>query len=94
MPEHEPLTARERDVIRYLLAGDRERAIAVEVGLTYASLHQVVTRIYRKLGVPGRPELMALFLRGPGVTGRTVAPHQSTFPVARRHQAVRRRDSA
>ncbi len=63
----EPLTPKERVVLRLLLTGKAEGDIAVELGMGRRSLHQRVTDIYRKFGVSSRPLLMALWLNSPQV---------------------------
>ena len=62
---HAPLTPAERKLLPELLTGDVEKTIAARVGLTQATVHQYATAIYRKLGVHGRTEFMALWLRTP-----------------------------
>lgn len=56
------LTPGERRVILELLAGAPEREIASRLNLTPGTVHQYATRIYRKFGVAGRIEFMALWL--------------------------------
>lgn len=58
----EPLTPRERVVLRMLLTGRREADIALDLDMGRRSLHQRVVNIYRKFGVGSRPQLMALWL--------------------------------
>jgi len=54
----------ERRVVRELLSGASEKAIAERIGLTPATTHQYVTVIFRKFGVRGRAEFMSLWLNG------------------------------
>lgn len=56
------LSPAERRVLRELLSGAGEKAIAERLGLTQASAHRYVTVMYRKFGVRGRAELMSLWL--------------------------------
>ena len=60
--EHGALTRRERDVLKGLLTKKSEKQIAAEIGLTPASTHQVVVRVYRKLGVKSRVELLVRWM--------------------------------
>ena len=60
-----PLSPRERETLRHLLGGASEKQMAADMGLTPASLHQMVVKVYRKLRVSSRSELMALFLAPP-----------------------------
>jgi DNA-binding CsgD family transcriptional regulator len=55
-------TARERDVLKVLLTGSSEKEIASELALSQQYIHQVVVRIYRKLGVNSRATLMSRWL--------------------------------
>lgn len=59
-----PLSASERRVLPELLSGDTEKVIAERMGLTHATVHQYTTAVYRKFGVRGRTEFMALWLNG------------------------------
>ena len=65
-PRQAPLSDRERDVLSELLAGASEKEVAYKFEMTTGSVHQVVVRLYRKLGVRSRPELMALWLGDTG----------------------------
>lgn len=58
----EPLTMSERRVKHGLLSGATEKDIAQQLNLTQGTVHQYATRIYRKFGVKGRTEFMALWL--------------------------------
>jgi len=60
------LTPREREVLKLLLRGFSERAVARELSLTTNTVHQYVVTILRKFGITnGRVGLMAYFLREP-----------------------------
>ena len=67
------LTERERDVVRRLARGHSNAALAVETGLTEATVKTHVTRLITKLGVTSRVQVVVLayesgFVR-PGHTG-------------------------
>ncbi|MGH9347297.1 MAG: response regulator transcription factor [Vicinamibacterales bacterium] len=53
---HEPLTARERDVLEWLALGLSNRAIAERLGISEHTVKFHVTSIYGKLGVSSRAE--------------------------------------
>lgn len=59
----QPLSPRERDVLRLLLTGDSEREIAHALGITVATTHQYIVAVLRKFGAHSRAELMAQWLR-------------------------------
>jgi DNA-binding CsgD family transcriptional regulator len=54
-----PLTPRERDVVGRLVAGHSTREIATSTGLTVATVNTYLKRIFAKLGVHSRVELLA-----------------------------------
>jgi DNA-binding CsgD family transcriptional regulator len=54
-----PLTPRERDVVSLLVAGSSTRDIASETGLTVSTVNTYLKRIFSKLGVHSRVELIA-----------------------------------
>ena len=54
-----PLTPRERDVVSLLVAGSSTRDIAAETGLTISTVNTYLKRIFSKLGVHSRVELIA-----------------------------------
>jgi DNA-binding CsgD family transcriptional regulator len=60
-----PLTPRERDVVGLLVAGSSTRAIASETGLTISTVNTYLKRIFAKLGVHSRVELVARLAGGP-----------------------------
>ncbi|HEY0722316.1 MAG TPA: LuxR C-terminal-related transcriptional regulator [Gammaproteobacteria bacterium] len=60
----ESLTPAERKVKQGLLSGATEKEIGQQLSLTPGSVHQYAMRIYRKFGVKGRTEFMALWLAG------------------------------
>jgi DNA-binding CsgD family transcriptional regulator len=57
--ERAPLTPRERDVVEALLAGGSTPEIAERTGLTVATVSTYLKRIFAKLGVRSRVELVA-----------------------------------
>ena len=56
------LTQRDRDVVAGLMDGLSTEALAERLGLTLASAQTYQKRVFRKLGVAGRRELLALLL--------------------------------
>jgi DNA-binding CsgD family transcriptional regulator len=59
-----PLTPAEKRLVPELLTGASEKEIAQRLSVTPATAHQYAFRLYRKFGVRGRAEFMALWLRG------------------------------
>ncbi len=55
----EPLTERERTVLRFLSSGLSEREIGRELYLSFNTVHSHVKSLYRKLGVSSRAEAVA-----------------------------------
>jgi DNA-binding CsgD family transcriptional regulator/tetratricopeptide (TPR) repeat protein len=55
------LTAREREVCELASNGLPSRAIAVRLGITTRTVDNLLGRVYTKLGVSGRRELVSLF---------------------------------
>lgn len=73
-----PLTPRERDVVGLLVSGASTRTIATSTGLTISTVNTYLKRIFSKLGVHSRVELVARMagtvatappVRRPGVVG-------------------------
>jgi len=62
-----PLTPRERDVVALLVAGSSTREIASRTGLTVATVNTYLKRIFSKLGVHSRVELIARMAGTDGV---------------------------
>lgn len=54
-----PLTPRERDVVSLLVSGSSTRDIASRTGLTVSTVNTYLKRIFSKLGVHSRVELVA-----------------------------------
>ena len=59
-----PLTAREEEVVRRVLAGDRNAEIAAALGMSEATVKTHLTHVYEKAGVRSRTELSARARRG------------------------------
>jgi DNA-binding NarL/FixJ family response regulator len=64
-----PLTPRERDVVQLLISGASTRDIAQRTTLTVATVNTYLKRIFSKLGVHSRVELVARMAGTDGVTG-------------------------
>jgi DNA-binding NarL/FixJ family response regulator len=60
-PPVEPLTDRENDVLRLILTGASNSAIATELVITIDTVKSHVKRILRKLGATNRAELIATY---------------------------------
>ena len=76
-----PLTPRERDVVGRLVSGHSTREIAQSTGLTVATVNTYLKRIFAKLGVHSRVELLA---RVTGTRNAILAtPHVPTAHQAR-----------
>lgn len=59
------LTPRQHAVLGHLLAGAGEKQIASLLGRSRHTIHRHITALYRRMGVSGRAELMARFIRSP-----------------------------
>jgi len=57
-----PLSPIERRVLALLLTDRSEKAMAMELGVSHASVHTYVRDVLRKFGVKGRKGLTALWL--------------------------------
>jgi DNA-binding CsgD family transcriptional regulator len=62
-PSASELSPRLRQALDGLLAGSSEKQIAERLGISPATLHEYVTKLYRRFGVSGRHELMARWIR-------------------------------
>ncbi|MGA3030764.1 MAG: helix-turn-helix transcriptional regulator [Candidatus Limnocylindrales bacterium] len=79
------LSEREREVLELALTGLSARAIADRLTLTEATIRSHLARIYAKLGVGGRVELLAHFHgQPPGEGGSLPSPSVETTPPRRR----------
>jgi DNA-binding CsgD family transcriptional regulator len=70
--ERTPLTKREKEVVSLLVSGASTRSIAEQTKLTVATVHTYLKRIYSKLGVHSRVELVARMV------GTVASPHSSS----------------
>lgn len=75
-----PLTPRERDVVGLLMSGASTRQIATETHLTVGTVHTYLKRIYPKLGVRSRVELVARMIGTDGMAFGV--DHATVIPVA------------
>ena len=73
-----PLTPRERDVVSLLVAGSSTRDIASETGLTISTVNTYLKRIFSKLGVHSRVELIARMAGTATIPPR--APYEAPHP--------------
>ena len=68
------LTPRERQVLIYLLGGESTKAIAPRIGLSVHTVNDHIRKIYRRLDVQSRPQLMRLFMSGGSTSRAGAAP--------------------
>jgi DNA-binding CsgD family transcriptional regulator len=59
------LPPRLRRTLERLLAGESDKEIAQKLGISRHTVHEYVGDLYRRFGVSGRGELMAMLLRAP-----------------------------
>jgi DNA-binding CsgD family transcriptional regulator len=62
-PNLHGLSARHRQVLDRLLVGDSEKEAGLALGMSRATVHGYVKRLYAHFGVNSRAELLAYFLR-------------------------------
>ena len=62
-PSASELSPRLRETLQGLLEGLSEKQIADRCGISRATLHEYVTKLYRRFGVNSRHELMARWIR-------------------------------
>jgi DNA-binding CsgD family transcriptional regulator len=74
--DRSPLTKREKEVVALLVSGASTRQIAEHTSLTVATVHTYLKRIYSKLGVHSRVELVARMV---GTTGSVPPPPGARF---------------
>lgn len=60
---HQGLTPRELELLQYMMQGQDPPSIAQAMGVQPSSVQTYIKRLYRKLGVSGQRELMALALQ-------------------------------
>jgi len=77
-----PLTPRERDVVALLMSGASTRQIASETHLTVGTVHTYLKRIYPKLGVRSRVELVARMI---GTDGLMFGHHHDHSALGNHH---------
>lgn len=84
------LTARERDVVQLLVTGSSTAEIASSLELTIHTVNTYMKRIFVKLGVHSRVELVALWLGTRGRTDRERATSERGMPsrLDRAHDAT------
>lgn len=87
------LTAREREIVELVLADLKESAMGAELGISPHTVHTHLERVYRKVGVRGRVQLVvrvlgaclthmravARFGRSAEADREAVSPQQATF---------------
>ena len=84
------LSEREREVLEFALAGLSARAIAEQLTLTEATIRSHLARIYAKLGVGGRVELLAHFIgHPPDQDCPSPSPSEETASPSPRQRRVR-----
>ena len=60
----EPLTARQRDVLRGVVKGESNKQIAITLGVSEGSVKATLQQLFRKTSVRTRTQLMRLMLHG------------------------------
>ena len=63
-PALRDLSTREREVAEALGGGSTKREIAEKLGVKFSTINTLVTRIYRKLGVTRRAQLVNIIRNG------------------------------
>jgi DNA-binding CsgD family transcriptional regulator len=61
-PLSETLSERQREILMFLLAGESEKSIATKLERSHHTVHTYIKKIYHRLGVSSRGELMAMFI--------------------------------
>ncbi|MEZ4286621.1 MAG: LuxR C-terminal-related transcriptional regulator [Polyangiales bacterium] len=79
-----PLTPRERDVVTLLVSGSNTREIAEQTALTVSTINTYLKRIFSKLGVHSRVELIA---RMAGTTEFASGTYRRGENLSRRRRA-------
>ena len=75
------LSARERQVVQYLAAGMTNREIAESLGLSRHTVKNYLFRIFDKLGVSSRTELLYLTMSGPRIQDSSNAEEEEGLPA-------------
>ena len=65
----QPLTTRQRTLLRYLLQGLDNKAIAETLGLSIKTVENHLTRLYRQIEVQSRLEAVNFAMRNPHILG-------------------------
>jgi len=63
---HVAFTPREREIIRAILSAQSNKAIADSLGISEQSVKNRLTKLYRKLGISSRLELMRTLMKEAG----------------------------
>jgi DNA-binding NarL/FixJ family response regulator len=77
----ELLSARERQVVQYLAAGMTNRDIAESLGLSRHTIKNYLFRIFDKLGVSSRTELLSLTMSGGSSRTPDSSSEKESIPV-------------
>jgi DNA-binding CsgD family transcriptional regulator len=77
-----PLSAREREVLRLVVAGSRNRAIAEKLSISDNTVKFHVSNLLRKSGTRTRAELAALAAHRPGAGDYPSSPQSSRNPAS------------
>jgi DNA-binding NarL/FixJ family response regulator len=75
------LSARERQVVQYLAAGMTNREIAESLGLSRHTVKNYLFRIFDKLGVSSRTELLYLTMSSPRIQDSSNAEEEEGLPA-------------
>jgi DNA-binding CsgD family transcriptional regulator len=75
------LTAREKDVLRWLSAGKTDRDIAAILGISPRTVHKHLQRIYEKLGVETRTAAVARVLSRQAILSIMAGPALPQAPT-------------
>ncbi|MFW6049786.1 MAG: helix-turn-helix transcriptional regulator [Myxococcota bacterium] len=86
-----PLTPRERDVAALVISGVSTRDIASRTGLTVSTVNTYLKRIFAKLGVHSRVELVARMAGTDGLADEAAAERQEAMETEGRPSHIRRR---
>src|SRR4029079_17627046 len=86
----QPLTARQRDILRCLQEGLDNQAIARRTGLSIKTVENHLTRLYRQINVQSRLEAFNYLNQHPGLLGlsEVEAAPESSLGVGSAHRAA------
>jgi two-component system nitrate/nitrite response regulator NarL len=82
------LTPRERDVVRLVADGMRNQDIALKLSISEHTIRNYLIRIYDKLGISSRVELVLYALSGTGEPSSLAASNAETPPELQARTAV------